>query len=147
MPDSNVWIFITGYAAAKRGDLKAAEVAESQLGAARAKLESAQNAFNAKYVAVMEKQVGALVRHARGQKDEALKLAKEAMDIELTLAAPSGPPDPIKPAPEFYGELLIEAGKHAEAVAALELSLQRTPNRTPSVKALQRARSTGTAMR
>ena len=83
----------------------------------------------------------------RGQKDEALKLAKEAMEIELALSAPSGPPDPIKPAPEFYGELLIEAGKHAEAVAALELSLQRTPNRTPSVKAMQRARSTGTAMR
>ena len=27
------------------------------------------------------------------------KLAKEAMDIELALSAPSGPPDPIKPAP------------------------------------------------
>ncbi len=89
----------------------------------------------------------ALVSNARGQKDEALKLAKEAMDIELALSAPSGPPDPIKPAPEFYGELLIEAGKHAEAVAALELSLQRTPNRTPSVKAMQRARASGTAMR
>ncbi len=67
----------------------------------------------------MEKQVGALLRNARGQKDEALQLAKEAMDIELSLSPPSGPPDPIKPAPEFYGELLIEAGKHAEAVAAL----------------------------
>ena len=147
MPTSNVWIFIAGYSAAKLGDLKTAEAAETQLRGAREKREAEQNAFSAKFVAVMEKQVGALVRHARGQKDEALKLAKEAMDIELTLAAPSGPPDPIKPAPEFYGELLIEAGKHAEAVAALELSLQRTPNRTPSVKALQRARSTGTAMR
>ena len=95
----------------------------------------------------MEKQVAALSRYARGQKDEALKLAKEAMEIELALSAPSGPPDPIKPAPEFYGELLLEAGEHAEAVAALELSLQRTPNRTPSVKAMQRARASGTAMR
>ena len=147
MPTSNVWTFIAGYSAAKLGDLKTAEAAEAQLRAAREKLEAGQNAFNAKYVAVMEKQVGALVRNARGQKDEALKLAKEAMDVELTLAAPSGPPDPFKPAPEFYGELLIEAGKPAEAVAALELSLQRTPNRIPSVKALQRARGTGTAMR
>ena len=147
MPTSNVWIFIAGYSAAKLGDLKTAEAAETQLRGAREKREADQNAFSAKYVAVMEKQVGALVRHARGQKDEALTLAKEAMDIELTLPSPSGPPDPFKPAPEFYGELLIEAGKHAEAVAALELSLQRTPNRTPSVKAMQRARSTGTAMR
>jgi hypothetical protein len=69
------------------------------------------------------------------------------MTIELELSAPSGPLDPIKPAPEFYGELLLDAGRHAEAIAALELSLQRTPNRTPSVKALQRARASGTAMR
>ena len=147
MPDSNVWIFMTGYAAAKRGDLKTAEGAEAQLRGAREKLEAGQNPFNAKYVAVMEKQVGALIRHAGGQKDEALKLAKEAMDIELSLPAPSGPPDPIKPAPEFYGELLLESGRNSEAVAALEVSLQRTPNRTPSVKAMQRARATGTAMR
>lgn len=147
MPDSNVWIFITGYAAAKRGDLKTAEASEAQLRGAREKLETAQNAFNAKYVAVMEKQVGALIRHARGQKDAALALAKEAVDIELTLAAPSGPADPMKPAPEFYAELLLDAGRTSEAIAALELSLQRTPNRTPSVKALQRARSSGTAMR
>ena len=147
MPDSNVWVFINGYAAAKRGDLKAAEAAVAQLRSAREKLETSQNAFNSKYVAVMEKQVGALVAYARGQKDEALKLAKEAMDVELSLPAPSGPPDPFKPAPEFYGEMLLDSGRNAEAIAALEVSLQRTPNRTPSVKAMQRARATGTAMR
>jgi tetratricopeptide (TPR) repeat protein len=146
MPTSNVWIFIAGYSAAKLGDLKTAGTAEAQLRAAREKLEAGQNALSAKYVAVMEKQVGALIRMAGGQRDDALKLAREAMDIELSLPAPSGPADPFKPAPEFYGELLIQAGKHAEAVAALELSLQRTPNRTPSVKAMQRARATGTAM-
>ena len=146
MPTSNVWIFIAGYGAAKLGDLKTAEAAEAQLRGAREKLEGGQNALNARYVAVMEKQVGALIRAARGQKDDALKLAKEAMDIELALPAPSGPADPIKPAPEFYGEMLLDSGRNAEAVAALELSLQRTPNRTPSVKAMQRARATGTAM-
>ena len=147
MPNSNVWIFITGYAAAKRGDLKTAALSETQLRGAREKLEAGQNAFNAKYVAVMEKEVGALIRHAGGQKDDALKMAKEAMDIELSLPAPSGPPDPIKPAPEFYGEMLLDSGRNAEAIAALDVSLQRTPNRTPSVKALQRARASGTAMR
>ena len=144
MPASNTWIFIAGYSAARLGDLKTAEAAEAQLRGAREKARRrARTPTQAKPVAIMEKQVGALVRSARGQKDEALKLAKEAMEIELSLSAPSGPPDPIKPAPEFYGELLLEAGKHPEAVAALELSLQRTPNRTPSVKAMQRARVDG----
>lgn len=34
-----------------------------------------------------------------------------------------------------------------DQAAALELSLQRTPNRTASVKALARAKATGTALR
>ena len=147
MPTSNTWIFIAGYSAAKLGDLKSAEAAEAQLRAAREKLEGGANPYQARPVAIMEKQVAALIRSARGQKDEALTLAKEAMEIELAMSAPSGPPDPIKPAPEFYGELLLESGRNSEALAALELSLQRTPNRTPSVKAVQRARSAGTAMR
>jgi tetratricopeptide (TPR) repeat protein len=143
---SNTWTFIAGYSAAKVGDLPRAESAVAMLRAAREKLEGGSNPYAAKPVAIMEKQVAALVSHAKGQKDDALRLAKEAMEIELTLSAPSGPPDPIKPAPEFYGELLLEAGRTAEAIAALELSLQRTPNRTPSVKAMARARAAGTAM-
>jgi tetratricopeptide (TPR) repeat protein len=138
---NNVWTFIAGYSAAKLGDYATADKAEAMLKGAREKLE-ATNPYGAKPIAIMEKQVGAVSRFARGQRDEALKLAKEAMDIELTMAAPSGPPDPIKPAPELYGELLFEAGKRAEAIAALEVSLQRTPNRTPSVKAMQRATAT-----
>ena len=67
------------------------------------------------------------MRNARGQKDEALKLAKDAMDIELALSAPSGPPDPIKPAPEFYGELLLEAGRTRGSRCRARISLQRTP--------------------
>ncbi len=146
-PSNNTWTFIAGYSAAKLGDLATAERAVAMLRGAREKAEGGSNPYSGRSVAIMEKQVAALVANARGQKDDALKLAREAMDIELALSAPSGPPDPIKPAPEFYGELLIEAGKHAEAVAALELSLQRTPNRIPSVKAMQRARASGTAMR
>ncbi len=146
MPAGNTWIFIAGYSAAKMNDLPAAERALAMLRGAREKAAGGSNPYSAKPIEIMEKQVAALVSHARGQKDEALKLAKDAMDIELSLSAPSGPPDPIKPAPEFYGELLLDAGRTAEAIAALELSLQRTPNRTPSVKAMVRARSAGTAM-
>jgi tetratricopeptide (TPR) repeat protein len=146
MPTSNTWIFIAGYSAAKLGDLPTAERAVAMLRGNREKTEGGSNPYSGRSIAILEKQVAALVSNARGQKDEALKLAKEALDIELALSAPSGPPDPIKPAPEFYGELLLEAGRTADALAALELSLQRTPNRTPSVKALARAKSAGTAM-
>ena len=147
MPAGNTWVFIAGYSAAKLGDLTTAAAAEARLRGAREKLEGGAAAYQARPVAIMEKQLAALIHAGRGQKDDALRLAKEAMDIELAMAAPSGPPDPIKPAPEFYGELLLDSGRNSEAAAALELSLQRTPNRTPSVKAMQRARAGGTAMR
>ena len=54
------------------------------------------------------------------------------------MAAPSGPPEPIKPAFELYGEMLLDAGRDKEAVQAFEQSLLRTPKRTPSVKGLAR---------
>lgn len=88
---------------------------------------------------VREKELGAIIRWAKGQKDEALAFAKEAADAEKTLNAPSGPPDPIKPAFELYGEMLLEAGRAKEAMQAFEQSLLRTPKRTPSVLGLARA--------
>ena len=145
---SNTWTFIAGYSAAKLGDFASARLPwkwsfdSTRRNSKRAPIPTAPSPSPS-----WKNRSAALTRYARGQKDEALSLAKEAMEIELTLAAPSGPPDPIKPAPEFYGEMLLDAGRNAEAVAALELSLQRTPNRTASVKALARARATGTAMR
>jgi hypothetical protein len=39
--------------------------------------------------------------------------------------------------------LLLEAGRAPEAAGAYEQSLQRTANRTPSVKGLERAKSQG----
>jgi ABC-type Fe3+-hydroxamate transport system substrate-binding protein len=89
---------------------------------------------------MMEKQVAATLSLARGEKEEAARLAKEAVDIELTMSAPSGPPEPIKPSLELYGEVLLEAGRAKEAAAAYEQELLRTPNRTPSVKGLARAK-------
>ena len=144
MPSSNTWVFIAGYSAAKLGDLPAAERAVEMLGAARGKLDK-PNLTATGPISIMERQIAALVSSAKGRKDEALTLAREAMEIELSLSPPSGPPDPIKPATEFYGELLLDAGRTAEAVATLELSLQRTPNRTPSLKAMAKARGAGTS--
>ena len=82
-----------------------------------------------------------MVRLARGQKDEAVEVAKEAADIELSMSAPSGPPAPIKPALELYGDLLMDAGRLKEASAAYEQELLRTPNRTPTTKGLARAKA------
>jgi tetratricopeptide (TPR) repeat protein len=142
---SGAWIFIAGLGAARLGDPERADQARAKLSAMRQDVESAGDAYAAKPLAIMENEVGAAVELARGQKSEAVGLAKQAADIEATLAAPSGPPEPIKPALEFYGEVLLDAGRPAEAAAAFEEALLRTPRRTPSVKGLARAAAKGSA--
>jgi hypothetical protein len=132
------WIFFAGYSAAKRGDTAAADQAAAQLHAMAERVQ-ATNGYAAKPLTIMEKEITAVTLLARGQKPDAVRVAKEASEIELTMSAPSGPPEPIKPAPELYGEVLLEAGRMPEAAAAFEQSLARTPKRTPSVKGLARA--------
>jgi tetratricopeptide (TPR) repeat protein len=145
---SATWTFIAGFSAAKLNDPATAEQAAAQLRAMGAERAAAGgNAYSARPFAIMEKEVSAAAALARGRKDDALRLAKEAVDIELTLSAPSGPADPIKPALEFYGELLLAAGQPAEAAAAFEQQLLRTPNRTPSVQGLTRTRQESGAPR
>jgi tetratricopeptide (TPR) repeat protein len=137
------WIFIAGLSAAKLGDAAEAERASTALGAMRQRVDSGGQAYAAKPFAIMEKEVGSAAQLARGQKAEAVRLAKEAADIESTLSPPSGPPEPIKPALEFYGEVLLSAGRPAEAAAAFQQQLLRTPKRTPSVEGLARATAKG----
>jgi tetratricopeptide (TPR) repeat protein len=50
-------------------------------------------------------------------------------------------PEPVKPAPELLGEVLIEAGRASEAIDPFEQALRRTRNRSLSVLGLARARA------
>jgi hypothetical protein len=132
---AGAWRFYAGISAAKRGDAELAERFAADLGMLREQV-AATNAYGARGVAIQEKQVAALAKLARGDREAALALAKEAADIELTMATPSGPPEPMKPAFEQYGELLLAAGRPADAVLAFEQALSRTPKRTPSLLGL-----------
>jgi len=133
------WIFIAGLSAARLGDTQQAEQARVRLSAIRQSVESAGDAYAAKPLAIMRDEVASALHLALHQNSEAVRLAQQAADIEAALAPPSGPPEPIKPALEFYGELLLSEGKPSEAAAAFERQLLRTPNRTPSVDGLARA--------
>src|SRR5579864_223298 len=76
------WIFIAGLSAAKLGDPNEAEHARDRLSAMRKSVESGGDAYAAKPFAIMENEVASAAQLARGQKDEAVRLAKQAADIE-----------------------------------------------------------------
>ncbi len=133
------WIFIAGLSSARMGQPDKAEKAAAELDTMRQQVESGGNKYAAKPLAIMAKELSAAAQLARGEKEEAVRLAKEASDIESEMGAPSGPPEPMKPAPEFYGEVLLAAGRSSDAAAAFNQQLLRTPNRTPSVRGLAQA--------
>jgi hypothetical protein len=132
---AGAWRFYAGVSAAKRGDAELAERFAADLGKLREQV-AATNEYGSRGVAIQEKEVAALAKLARGEREAAVALAKEAADIERTLAPPSGPPQPMKPAFELYGEVLLAVGRPADAIPAFEQALLRTPNRTPSLAGL-----------
>jgi tetratricopeptide (TPR) repeat protein len=136
---SATWTYIVGVSAARMGNMATAEAAERQLKSITARVEGGATSYAAKPHLIREKELGAVVLWAKGQKAQALELVKEAAGIEKTMSPPSGPPDPIKPALEFYGEMLLEAGQAKEAAQAFEQALLRTPKRSPSLLGLARA--------
>jgi tetratricopeptide (TPR) repeat protein len=81
----------------------------------------------------MHKELQALIAQAKGQADQAIALLKEATELEESMRAPNGAADPIKPSHELLGEVLLQAGKPAEAAEAFEASLLRMPNRARSL--------------
>ena len=70
---------------------------------------------------------------------KAIELMKNATALEEETGAPSGPPSLIKPTHELFGEILLQAGKPADAVAMFRTALLRQPNRARSLLGLARA--------
>jgi hypothetical protein len=87
----------------------------------------------------MQREVAALIKLAKGSKDEAITLLQEAVRIEETMRPPNGAADPIKPSHELLGEVLMEVGKPGEAAKAFDACLLRMPNRARSLLGSGRA--------
>jgi len=116
-------------AGARTGDLQLAR-------AALPHLEDARDAAGR----IMRNQVAALIAAGQGEQARALELMREASTIEEErLYSHFGPPSPIRPAHELYGELLLEASRPAEALEAFESSLWIFSRRPASLLGAARA--------
>lgn len=112
-------LLVRGLASAAKGTLVGADVSE---GASMGELE-----------------VIAAAASIKNDHDKAISLMRKAIEIEDKLGPPSGPPGSIKPPHELFGELLLRAGKPAEAVEQFKISLLRQPNRARSLLGAARA--------
>ena len=129
-------LFAIGMSAARAGNATLAERARQAL-ADRARDPREGDLRPA--VALMEREVAALVALAARRGNEAVGILQAAAQSEAQLPPPLGLPEPIKPAPELLGEALIELDRPAEAVDFFQQALRRNANRSLSVLGLARA--------
>ena len=130
-----------GVSAAHMGNMEAAERALANIANARQRLmRDTTTAYRGKIALVEEKQLEATMALIRGNAAAAEAFFVEATALEAELNAPSGPPLPMKPAFEMYGEFLLTQGRLEEAAVQFDKALERTPNRTRSVRGLARTR-------
>ncbi len=129
-------LFAIAMSGARANDPPLAELARQRLAVRR---ESEQEGDLRPAIAIMERELAALIELTAGRQNRAIDILRTAARAELDLPPPFGLPEPIKPAPELLGEVLLMAGKPREAAAAFEQTLQRHANRTLSVLGLARA--------
>lgn len=131
--------YVRGLAAAASKSPADAERHAAELRGMRKDYPSGGAYLSSEMVEIMELEVAALGRANAGKVEEAVELLRRATEIEESLRPPSGPPDMIKPSHELLGEVLLRAGRHAEATAQFKTALLRQPNRPRSLLGLARA--------
>ena len=87
-------------------------------------------------LAVMEAELQAAVAMARGERAAAAEHAAQASRLEGEMPVSFGPPYVDLPSAELLGELLLDAGKYAEAAAAFELQLERSRQKLRPLRGL-----------
>ena len=131
-------LFVTGLAAVKTNDLTTAQAALTQL-KERKKGVIASPGTRQVAVDVMEKELEALLALTQGNPQQAVAFMREATDLEDSMNLQFGPPVPVKPSHELFGEILLDLDRPEEAEEQFELGLARAPNRSLLVSGLARA--------
>lgn len=88
---------------------------------------------------INQMEISALDASIKKDHSKAIEWMKKATALEEQMSPPSGPPSLIKPTHELFGEILLRAGKPAEAVEQFKLALLRQPNRARSLLGAARA--------
>jgi hypothetical protein len=111
------------------GDLAKARAEVEKLNGAAMALTGANQTYDAEQVEIQKRSVSAWIKFAEGSKDAALAEMQEAAAMQDKTEKSAVSPGPIAPARELYAEMLFEAGKLSEALAAFEASAKQEPRR------------------
>ena len=127
--------FVRGYAAGMTGSDEAADSLDTLGGL----LTEQGGGDKAPAIQINMMELSALYALTIKDQPKAIEWMQKATALEEKMSPPSGPPSLIKPTHELYGEILLRAGKPAEAAEQFKVALQRQPNRARSLLGAARA--------
>jgi tetratricopeptide (TPR) repeat protein len=132
--------FALGLAALGRSDRPAAERWLAEL-ERRGKVPPAADRYgsNERIPGILATELRALLVLVDGQRDEAVRMMRQAAAAEDALPLEYGPPDIVKPTHELLGEVLLGLGDGPGAQREFERALQLAPRRALSLLGLARA--------
>jgi hypothetical protein len=125
--------FAHALGAAHEGDVAAARADVDSLSAIHQRLVSGGETYWAEQVAIAALGARAWMEHAEHRPDDALAHMREAVVREDATEKSAVSPGPLAPARELMGDLLMELGRPAEALAEYRLTLRKEPNRYRSL--------------
>ena len=126
-------LFVRGLAAAVNG--AAVDQSVTSLEA----LRSDKIPGSGSVLTIRQLEISALSASMKKDHGKAIELMTKATLLEEQMSPPYGPPNLIKPTHELFGEILLRAGKPAEAAEQFKVSLLRQPNRARSLLGAARA--------
>ncbi|WP_058555307.1 tetratricopeptide repeat protein [Thiohalocapsa sp. ML1] len=120
-------------------DLEGAQEAEARLVALRADAKAAGEDAFATYIEIDRLILAGWIAQARERTDGAVALIREAAEVEDSVEKHPVTPGPLLPPCEALGDLLLELGRPAKALAAYEASDQVWPGRFNTLLGAARA--------
>ena len=132
-------VYARAIGAAKTGDLVAAGAAADRLQELAGSVKDARFRYFADQMGLQRQAALGLIALARGGKDEAIGILRQAAAKEDSLGKHPVSPGAILPIRELLGEALIDCGRPAEALAEYEASLAIYPRRFNGVAGAARA--------
>ena len=124
--------FARAIGAARAGHPESTAADISRLAALRDELTAKKDAYWAGQVDIQRQMAAAWTAWAEGRKDEALQLAAAGAEAEDATEKAAVSPGPLAPARELLAEMLLEAGRPADARRAFEAVLKKEPRRLRS---------------
>ena len=129
-----IYLFGRGFGAARAGDVKQARAEMERLAAVQKRFDDRSDKYWSTQASVHMKIIEGWVAKVEGRNADAIRIMREAADIEDGTEKHIVTPGPLAPARELLGELLLESGDAKGAYAEFVKTLEREPGRRKTLQ-------------